>query len=120
MGRVKDTIIDQEDATYPPDHLQASIEFELAEVIKSAAHHTHWNEIEMQEYCSTVIKQVFDDMQDNAQDYWNVPFQEVNMDAILEWLNQRPEGCKVLAVKSYEALGEVVITLKQEEGKTDE
>tara|TARA_Y100001937_G_scaffold40200_1_gene57099 strand:- start:615 stop:743 length:129 start_codon:yes stop_codon:yes gene_type:complete len=42
------------------------------------------------------------------------------MDAILEWLNQRPEGCKVLAVKSYEALGEVVITLKQEEGKTDE
>jgi len=41
------------------------------------------------------------------------------MDAILEWLNQRPEGCKVLSVKSYEALSEVVITVKQEE-KEDE
>jgi len=37
------------------------------------------------------------------------------MDDILDWLNQRPEGCKVLSVKSYEALGEVVITVKQEE-----
>tara|TARA_R110000782_G_scaffold72140_1_gene144486 strand:+ start:297 stop:425 length:129 start_codon:yes stop_codon:yes gene_type:complete len=42
------------------------------------------------------------------------------MDDILDWLNQRPEGCKVLSVKSYEALGEVVITVKQKEGEDDE
>jgi hypothetical protein len=42
------------------------------------------------------------------------------MDDILDWLSQRPEGCKVLSVKSYEALGEVVIIVKQEEGEDDE
>jgi len=42
------------------------------------------------------------------------------MDNILDWLSRRPEGCKVLSVKSYETLGEVVITIKQEEGEDDE
>jgi hypothetical protein len=42
------------------------------------------------------------------------------MDEILDWLSKRPEGCKVLSVKNYESLNEIVITVKKKEGEDDE
>ena len=42
------------------------------------------------------------------------------MDEILDWLSNRPEGCKVLSVKNYESLNEIVITVKKKEGEDDE
>ena len=44
------------------------------------------------------------------------------MDEILDWLSKRPEGCKVLSVKNYESLNEIVITVKQKQkqGEDDE
>ena len=120
MSKIKKLVPIEEPNTFPADHAEASIEHEVLSTLRCAAENMGYNRMEFLGWLEDLADIVFDDMQEDSIDYDNLPFQERDMDDILDWLSQRPKGCKVLSVKSYEALGEVVITVKQEEGEDDE